>query len=360
MSEKTDIKENAENLKGSEIEQCFDEDLANDLFYNSEDEDDKIKALTMAKPYFSKNKTASKIIMDGAANKYVGDRSAAYAKEVFYFCIKRYIDSIIHQYYNPYVSTGDAAKNREVTESMEAAAMVVLLHELGKFDIEKGAPITFCKVHIINGIKRYLSETRDVKPHYNQQINRVIKAENILKLKGQKPTSEALHELLPGMSLEQISNAIEMRDATERKQDLDSEEAKNISSGYKSPEEEYIIKERDKTMFDAIERLPEDQKAVFALAFGVDLENREATGVELKTIDISKELGIKPEVVNSLKVKAQRQVRYEMLNSGFRNGKTLDVHEESILNEGKVTFAEDESDADVKSYIDSIIEIRVI
>ena len=349
----------------------FDRKSATDLFYGDTTEEDKIKALDMADPYYGKDDDATMIVMNAAAGRGVELHGEAekYAKELLYKHIEMYIYYYIHQHYNTYVSKGNTDANREMTQEMLHEAVAEIYANIGKYDVSKGAPTTFLKSHIQCGINRCLQHQTDMTESYYKNTSRVTKAESKLQAKGEKVTPEAIKELLPNMSLSQIADAFAVRTASKNKVPIDTEAAKSVSDEFDTPEHRYLVQERSDTLYRAIENLPEEEKTVFALAYGVDLNNHEInwdgsgdTCKDGKLIDISNRLGIKPERVSALKASAVRRLRTAIAGNGYGSGRAaaMNYHDEAVLNQGRVVFREENDDDLVAGYIDSIIEIRVI
>jgi RNA polymerase sigma factor (sigma-70 family) len=366
------------------VDENFNADLAKALYYASSESTDKKRAINMADSFFSKDDIATGIIIDAACGRETGDDDGLvqYGKEIFYKNIKRYIDHLIHKYFNNFVSTGNRETNTNVTESMESSAFLEVMNSLKKYSSDIAQPTTFCRKYILCGISRYIYEQKDLNRHYSKQINSIKRAENEIRSSGREVTLELLHEYLPKMSISQINNAMGLREILDTMQFIDDDgddtrgSVEGISCKWGVPESEILRKERDDILYDAINNLPEDQKLVFCTAYQVDPENRTIYGVDngngecLKLTEISERLRrhdriISTERISSLKGRATRSIMNAVLLSGYSGDKQKirnsfsDLHTETILNEGMVTFLDDGEDENVKMAIEAITEIAI-
>ena len=329
------------------------------MFYESDDPRDKWAAVKMAEPYFTSDNDAAGIIADASSRRYgVDSELAREANTIIYNSIEMYINRLIHDKFNSYVSTGDYSQNAEMTQILHSCAMEQVLNDIGQYDKKRAKPITYMHRSILYGMSQYIMSEKMGAPSraYGLQMKRVYRVVDELKKKGISPTVPEI-KLSVGneLSEEQISNALRLLEIHSTMQSWDEIDEKQAA--FDTPEEALIKKDNHEELLQALGMLEEDERQIICLTFGVDPYTFESVsnGENQKTIaDILK---ISQDVVKRKKIIGLNKMRsyYQSGTAAIRM--VNDEYTDRMLCNSNVPFLSDDDDDDLITLCQSVIAI---
>lgn len=348
----------AENDAQTQEIDLFDAQTTKKLFYDSDDPDDKLVAIRIAKPYFSEHDVAANIIVDASCQRYgCTQEMAKEANTIIYDSISMYINRLIHDSYNSYVSTGDYARNADLTQTLHACAMAQILNDIKSYDSTKSKPITFMHRSIMYGISQYIMETHGAPSRaYGLQMKKVHRAVDALKSRGIEPTIDQIkHEINDELSEEQIDNALNLLEINATMQSIDQIDERQAA--YDTPEEAFLKADSHKQLCEGLENLDKDERDVLCLTYGIDPDTFESISAGETQKAISERLNMSQDTVKRNKTTGLNKLRiyYNFGQTTTRN--TNDSYTDDILRGSDVPLMDDQEDEDLITLCQSIIAI---
>ena len=336
----------------------FDSERAKKLFYDSDNPDDQAAAVRMAAPFFMKHNVAADIIVNASCgrNNCTWETSKE-ASTIIYKSIEQFINHLIHKFYNTYVSTGDYKRNKDITETLHADAMIQVLNDIKRYDSSKSKPITFMYTSIMNGLsENIMRESGAPSRAYGVQMKKVKRAIEALKKKGIDPTIDRIREELKGeLSEEQISNAINFININDTMQEFDDVAEKQRS--YETPEDRVIEAENSRELIIGLNSLAKVEKDVLCLRFGFDPETYEPLGDRKSRKETAAILGITDNDAKKYEMSGMNKLRRYYNFSGTTKAEINDSYTDSILKESDVPILTDAEDEELVTICQSIITI---
>ncbi|SDW83696.1 DNA-directed RNA polymerase specialized sigma subunit [Lachnospiraceae bacterium KHCPX20] len=291
------------------------------------------------------------VLTNIAGGKYgpVSEEVKKTAFSVLWSCIEQYALKMMHGLASSYVATNNRARNKDNVDEMLNECCAMAIASIEKYDETRAAPLTFFKNAFTHAILDWKKEHESIgaSPGINNMIRRVTNTEYALRAEGVEPTIQAIHERLPMLPIDTICIAINARKAKEQTQSLhDCEEAQMVMTKKWLPEAHVIQSEKNDQLYDAINRLPKDEKVVYCALNGIDLAAREINQMPISPLKLSGIIGKKIEEINQLDTMAKDHLytyitgkrRTEMQKDHYIDfdedliDKKVNLYEEGVLN----------------------------
>lgn len=191
-----------------------------------------------------------------------------------------------------------------IEDMRQEGRQAIFLHA-ADFDPEKGMFSTFITPYIKDAIKMYICGVHGISTHYSAQIKRYRKAIRALEQRGiENPTFGDIAEEM-GVGLDAVQRVYEVATRMNPISIEGDDKDKELCSAFThSPDALYEQEEFKNTIADAINSLPEDERAVIRESFFSDNNKKEAT-----LIDVAHKLGSDVSTVRRLKNRALRRLQ---------------------------------------------------
>lgn len=201
--------------------------------------------------------------------------SKSYAKNVLWQCINGYAKKCIHENAKSYVNTGDPELNADNLNEMLSEEWIAAASYIHTYDPERAQPLTFLKQCFLHGIFEWKKKkfSKGVNPSIAGLARRIASVKNQLEADGHEATIQELHNELPSVSLNSIQTALITLEGCQNTASLDAcaELVETKAASIPMPEESAIKKEENSAFYDAIKKLPEDEREVYCLINGIDI-----------------------------------------------------------------------------------------
>lgn len=191
-----------------------------------------------------------------------------------------------------------------IEDMRQEGRQAIFLHA-ADFDPERGMFSTFITPYIKDAIKMYICGIHGISTHYSAQIKRYRKAIRALEQRGiENPTFGDIAEEM-GVGLDAVQRVFEVATHMNPISIEGDEKDKELCSAFtSSPDTIYEREELKKTIADAVNSLPEDERAVILESFFSDDGGKNAT-----LIDVANKLGSDVSTVRRLKNRALRRLQ---------------------------------------------------
>lgn len=255
------------------------------LFYESLSQNDKMMAVHMAAPFFTKKIDAATVITNAASGRCGCEPEVIKeAGLVIYQALSLYIDKLIHKNYPTYLNTGNYYQNQENREDMHAAAMIKVLESAHRYSGKKSVPITFFGYEIMGALSEYTVQSTHGGSRAEAKKWRYVKKacaemniacdetasvkriqDYILAVYGKNVSSRAIKRTL-------IMNEVASLEMME-----------TVKSQNETPEEYILRKESESRLGKGLMMLDDQERACVCLQIGIDPETLEINSKEVKT-----------------------------------------------------------------------------
>lgn len=327
---------------------------ANILYETTKSPDDQIKLLRYEGRYAKKDKTAQQFIVKAAQKKGIlSNEVGKVAAEEFYNFFLGYVqseccNSLMKQ--NGF-QCGMTDLQDLINEATNNCFLFIFL-ALDRYDPSKAALTSYFSNHIKDALDDFRSHAMGHSSKTTLQTDRKVKRE----LNRMQASQESI-ELFKvskntGHTVDQVRRSMERLEANNSITSLDSEEVKQYSSKFDTPEQATIKRENSKEFCDAANQLSPMEKKAFFLLMGVKQMDDELIDVPAHNIsETSQIMGISEKDVNRYHASATKKLRIIL------GSEKKEEAEGRILNQHSVVFSESEEDEEVKNVIDTIVEI---
>ena len=246
----------------------FDKKTAKRLFYHSDDQTDKIRAIQMAAPYFTTNREAATIITNGACGRCGCETDAIQdAGLVIYQSLCRYIDKLIHKNFQTFLCTGSRELNLENRQEMHSCAMIKILETAGRYSGKRALPITYFERGINFGLSEYAASVYGVERSESKRRRLIKTAIKEIEAEAGEISVESVRK--------HIKSDMYMSDAAIKRGLFEStpvslEDCVNISKNEKTPEEKVIAAEQSGRLRKGMATLSEAERLCICLSLGIN------------------------------------------------------------------------------------------
>jgi len=250
--------------------------------------------------------------------------------------IRYYIYQIIHQKYSGYV--------HDYFSDLYSEGVIGVLADLPNYDPTKSAPTTYFDIRIKHQINIYIStQINKISSHYISNMAKINRAITELKQKGINATNQDI-AIATGLSVETVMQTIRINESVNTMQSCDSndfEVENQLISKELSPEAAYLKNESITELKEAINRLPELDRAIIQMKYGID------TFIRPSYKEISDELTAtlgRQIPVNKVRSSYQQSVKKlrKMLASTGRYTDNVKKKRESILDSVEINLVKPE------------------
>lgn len=196
---------------------------------------------------------------------------------------------LINKYYSSY-------RHRYIEDMRQEGREAMFLHATD-YDPEKGMFSTFITPYIIDAIKTYICSIHGISTHYSGQIKRFNKAIEVLRRRGiEHPTFGDIAEEM-GVGIDAVQRVHEIVNHMNPISIEGDEKDKELTSPYdSSPDTIYEREEEIRSVSEAVNSLPSNERKVIMELFFRDSGNRETP-----LIDVANRLNMDVSTVRRLK-----------------------------------------------------------
>ena len=207
-----------------------------------------------------------------------------------------------------YIINKNFSTFKKYTKELYQEGILGILASMKKYDYEKSSPSTYFFNHILHQMNDFVNfQINKTSPHYATHITKIKKAINSLEKEGKEVTVIGVAQITK-FSAETIVQSMKIMELSNEMhyETIDVLES-NLSETFQSPEEEFVKNEIVEIIRSAVNELPEYEKNVINLKFGL------LDGVQLSYKSISETLGIQIDRVKKLNASAIRKLKKNKL-----------------------------------------------
>ena len=207
-----------------------------------------------------------------------------------------------------YIINKNFSTFKKYTKELYQEGILGILASMKKYDYEKSSPSTYFFNYILHQMNDFVNfQINKTSPHYATHITKIKKAINSLEKEGKEVTVIGVAQITK-FSAETIVQSMKIMELSNEMhyETIDVLES-NLSETFQSPEEEFVKNEIVEIIRSAVNELPEDEKNVINLKFGL------LDGVQLSYKSISETLGIQIDRVKKLNASAIRKLKKNKL-----------------------------------------------
>lgn len=207
-----------------------------------------------------------------------------------------------------YIINKNFSTFKKYTKELYQEGILGILASMKKYDYEKSSPSTYFFNYILHQMNDFVNfQINKTSPHYATHITKIKKAINSLEKEGKEVTVIGVAQITK-FSAETIVQSMKIMELSNEMhyETIDVLES-NLSETFQSPEEEFVKNEIVEIIRSAVNALPEDEKNVINLKFGL------LDGVQLSYKSISETLGIQIDKVKKLNASAIRKLKKNKL-----------------------------------------------
>ena len=207
-----------------------------------------------------------------------------------------------------YIINKNFSTFKKYTKELYQEGILGILASMKKYDYEKSSPSTYFFNYILHQMNDFVNfQINKTSPHYATHITKIKKAINSLEKEGKEVTVIGVAQITK-FSAETIVQSMKIMELSNEMhyETIDVLES-NLSETFQSPEEEFVKNEIVEIIRSAVNALPEDEKNVINLKFGL------LDGVQLSYKSISETLGIQIDRVKKLNASAIRKLKKNKL-----------------------------------------------
>ena len=207
-----------------------------------------------------------------------------------------------------YIINKNFSTFKKYTKELYQEGILGILASMKKYDCEKSSPSTYFFNYILHQMNDFVNfQITKTSPHYATHITKIKKAINSLEKEGKEVTVIGVAQITR-FSAETIVQSMKIMELSNEMhyEKIDVLES-NLSETFQSPEEEFVKNEIVEIIRSAVNALPEDEKNVINLKFGL------LDGVQLSYKSISETLGIQIDRVKKLNASAIRKLKKNKL-----------------------------------------------
>lgn len=207
-----------------------------------------------------------------------------------------------------YIINKNFSTFKKYTKELYQEGILGILASMKKYDYEKSSPSTYFFNYILHQMNDFVNfQINKTSPHYATHITKIKKAINSLEKEGKEVTVIGVAQITK-FSAETIVQSMKIMELSNEMhyETIDVLES-NLSETFQSPEEEFVKNEIVEIIRSAVNELPEYEKNVINLKFGL------LDGVQLSYKSISETLGIQIDRVKKLNASAIRKLKKNKL-----------------------------------------------